>query len=114
MRTHQIMETLSLAEQGFYVASRPREAIAIRPLPWRRILHELPRLGRDDVLEVAPGTNGSAGEIVVQRIEGNARTGTIYAMRVDGDLRANARLAQRIEMAVRSGQRRRVAVLRTF
>lgn len=106
MRTHQVMTTLSLAELGFYVASRPREAVTTRTLLWRRILHELPRLGPQDLLEIAPGTNGSAGEIVVQRIEGNARTGTTYAISVDRRLRASARLAQRIEMAVRSGQRK--------
>ena len=124
-RTHQIMETLGLAEQGFYVASRPCAAAAIRPLPWRRILQELPRLGRDDVLEVAPGTNGSSGDLVVRRIAANGRGngrpgvsaddgGTRWVSihrAVPADTRL-AHLARRIEMAVRNGECRRVIVLR--
>lgn len=116
----EIMETLRLAEQGYRVVRSSRRQVAVRPLPWRRILHQLPALGPDKLLEVAFGANGSGDGVVVRRIAAagpadqraaaaGAR-GTRCAMSVHEGLRANARMARHIEMAVRTGECRRVIV----
>lgn len=116
----EIMETLRLAEQGYRVVRSSRRHVTVRPLPWRRILHQLPALGPDNLLEVAFVANGSRDGVVVRRIaaagpavQGTAAAGprgTRCAMSVHEGLCANARMARHIEMAVRRGECRRVIV----
>ncbi len=117
-----IMETLRLAEQGYLVDdARPRPAV--RPMPWRRILHHLIAMGRGDVLQVEPTASGAGGDdTVVRRIAGNRRPApkpgaahpakaaasragtTVAAVSADARLRTLSRFAQSIETAVQRSQ----------
>ncbi len=115
-----IVDTLRWAAQGYVIG----QGEAVRPMPWRRILDHLAVLGRDEMLHVDPGANGTGSGITVRRIAVNGRSGTkpsamngsrrtTWTVNTREGLRAEARFAQRIEMAVRSGEFRSATCMRS-
>ena len=122
-----IMETLRLAEQGYLIDDAPARP-AVRPMPWRRILHHLIAMGRGDMLHVEPGASGAGGDdLVVRRIAANrrpvpARCGTPgnsrsfprclmpAAVSVNARLLALSRFAQSIESGVQRSRCRVICV----